>query len=288
MVSCIEGEPGPVRYAGSWAVGPALPLGRWVWLWAGFSHLRFCPLESSGPAAPGLLRTHGPPALARPRSILFSPDGCCLYSGCQDSLRVYGWEPERCFDVVPISWGKVADLAVCNNQLVRELPTLPSGHPAACSSPPGPHFHWALAGALPTCALAAAGQGPAPALAFLQIGVAFSQSNVSSYVVDLTRVTRTGTVAQDPVQDSRPLAHQPPLPSAPLRRIYERPSTTCSKPQRWAGARGAGGHWALGGPALPAGSLRGGLGCWGTRGGPIPHKTLGGQPGLTGPGCPTG
>nr|KAF6318548.1 katanin regulatory subunit B1 [Pipistrellus kuhlii] len=115
------------------------------------------------------------------RSILFNPDGCCLYSGCQDSLRVYGWEPERCFDMVLVSWGKVADLAICNNQL---------------------------------------------------IGVAFSQSNVSSYVVDLTRVTRTGTVAQDPVQDSRLLAQQPPLPTAPLRRIYERPSTTCSKPQR--------------------------------------------------------
>uniref|UniRef100_A0A452G8A0 Katanin p80 WD40 repeat-containing subunit B1 n=1 Tax=Capra hircus TaxID=9925 RepID=A0A452G8A0_CAPHI len=115
------------------------------------------------------------------RSILFNPDGCCLYSGCQDSLRVYGWEPERCFDVVLVHWGKVADLAICNDQL---------------------------------------------------IGVAFSQSNVSSYVVDLTRVTRTGTVAQDPVQDSRPLAQQPPHPSAPLRRIYERPSTTCSKPQR--------------------------------------------------------
>ncbi|KAK1330678.1 hypothetical protein QTO34_010878 [Cnephaeus nilssonii] len=115
------------------------------------------------------------------RSILFNPDGCCLYSGCQDSLRVYGWEPERCFDVVLVNWGKVADLAICNNQL---------------------------------------------------IGVAFSQSNVSSYVVDLTRVTRTGTVAQDPVQDSRLLTQQPPLPTAPLRRIYERPSTTCSKPQR--------------------------------------------------------
>uniref|UniRef100_A0A8D1RYG7 Katanin p80 WD40 repeat-containing subunit B1 n=1 Tax=Sus scrofa TaxID=9823 RepID=A0A8D1RYG7_PIG len=115
------------------------------------------------------------------RSVLFNPDGCCLYSGCQDSLRVYGWEPERCFDVVLVNWGKVADLAICNDQL---------------------------------------------------IGVAFSQSNVSSYVVDLTRVTRTGTVAQDPVQDSRPLAQQPPHPSAPLRRIYERPSTACSKPQR--------------------------------------------------------
>ncbi|XP_073912033.1 katanin p80 WD40 repeat-containing subunit B1 isoform X2 [Castor canadensis] len=115
------------------------------------------------------------------RSVLFNPDGCCLYSGCQDSLRVYGWEPERCFDVVLVNWGKVADLAICNDQL---------------------------------------------------IGVAFSQSNVSSYVVDLTRVTRTGTVAQDPVQDSRPITQQLPHPSAPLRRIYERPSTTCSKPQR--------------------------------------------------------
>lgn len=71
--------------------------------------------------------------------------------------------------------------------------------------------------------------------------MAFSQSNVSSYVVDLTRVTRTGTVAQDPVQDSQLLAQQPPLPSAPLRRIYERPSTACSKPQRW--AWGFRGHW---------------------------------------------
>lgn len=50
-------------------------------------------------------------------------------------------------------------------------------------------------------------------------------------------------MAQDPVQDSQLLAQQPPLPSAPLRRIYERPSTACSKPQRWAwgfrGHRGA-------------------------------------------------
>ncbi|XP_061030229.1 katanin p80 WD40 repeat-containing subunit B1 isoform X2 [Eubalaena glacialis] len=115
------------------------------------------------------------------RSVLFNPDGCCLYSGCQDSLRVYGWEPERCFDVVLVNWGKVADLAICNDQL---------------------------------------------------IGVAFSQSSVSSYVVDLTRVTRTGTVAPDPMQDSRPPAQQPPHPSAPLRRIYERPSATGSEPQR--------------------------------------------------------
>lgn len=179
------------------------------------------------------------PTLAWPRSVLFNPDGCCLYSGCQDSLRVYGWEPERCFDVVLVNWGKVADLAICNDQLVRAPPpTLPPGRPP--SSTPGPS---------PT---GSAGSRPLPPQPlprrvrpqlchFLQIGVAFSQSNVSSYVVDLTRVTRTGAVAQDPVQDSRPLAQQPPPPSAQLRRIYERPSTTCSKPQRWAGAsEGAG------------------------------------------------
>lgn len=53
-----------------------------------------------------------------PRCVLFNPDGCCLYSGFQDSLRVYGWEPERCFDVVLVNWGRVADLSICNNQLV--------------------------------------------------------------------------------------------------------------------------------------------------------------------------
>uniref|UniRef100_F6UQJ4 Katanin p80 WD40 repeat-containing subunit B1 n=1 Tax=Monodelphis domestica TaxID=13616 RepID=F6UQJ4_MONDO len=63
------------------------------------------------------------------------------------------------------------------------------------------------------------------------IGVSFAQSNVSSYVVDLNRVTRSGTVVQDPVQDSRPLA-QPTLSGPTIRRGYERPATACSKPQR--------------------------------------------------------
>lgn len=53
------------------------------------------------------------------RCICFSPDGGCLYSGATDSLRVFGWEPDRCFDVVPVGWGKVSDLAICNQQLVR-------------------------------------------------------------------------------------------------------------------------------------------------------------------------
>ncbi|KAM4593799.1 katanin p80 WD40 repeat-containing subunit B1 [Odontesthes bonariensis] len=52
------------------------------------------------------------------RCILFSPDGSCLYNGATDSLRVFGWEPDRCFDVVPVGWGKVSDLTVCNQQLI--------------------------------------------------------------------------------------------------------------------------------------------------------------------------
>lgn len=117
----------------------------WPWGMAAvalsFLHFR------SGPGFPGASPEASDPRapLAWPRSILFNPDGCCLYSGCQDSLRVYGWEPERCFDVVLVHWGKVADLAICNNQLVREPPPtlhLSAGPPASSRSgpqlPPGP------------------------------------------------------------------------------------------------------------------------------------------------------
>lgn len=134
VVSCIEGEPGPVRYAGSWVVDPA---SSWElgygpgWAFSISTSIPSCPgvpAASSGFSDPRS-------TLAWPRSVLFNPDGCCLYSGCQDSLRVYGWEPERCFDVVLVNWGKVADLAICNDQLVRKPPGL---HPPSTS---GPHSH---------------------------------------------------------------------------------------------------------------------------------------------------
>ncbi|XP_056134155.1 katanin p80 WD40 repeat-containing subunit B1 [Lampris incognitus] len=111
------------------------------------------------------------------RCIFFSPDGCCLYSGAVDCLRVYGWEPDRCFDVVPVGWGKVADIAVCKQQL---------------------------------------------------IGVSHNLNNVSSYVVDLTRVKKAGSsVIQGVIQDDQPLTEPSPKQST-LRRNYERPMTTCS------------------------------------------------------------
>uniref|UniRef100_A0A4W5M9R2 Katanin p80 WD40 repeat-containing subunit B1 n=1 Tax=Hucho hucho TaxID=62062 RepID=A0A4W5M9R2_9TELE len=110
------------------------------------------------------------------RCLAFNLDGFCLYSGAVDSLRVYGWEPDRCFDVVPVGWGKVADLAICNHQL---------------------------------------------------IGVSYNLTNVSSYVVDLTRVKKSGSVIQGVIQDEQPLTEPSPKGST-LRRNYDRPLTTCS------------------------------------------------------------
>uniref|UniRef100_A0A3B1JC98 Katanin p80 WD40 repeat-containing subunit B1 n=1 Tax=Astyanax mexicanus TaxID=7994 RepID=A0A3B1JC98_ASTMX len=114
------------------------------------------------------------------RCMLFSPDGSCLYSGSEDALRVYGWEPDRCFDVVHVGWGKVADFAICNSQM---------------------------------------------------IGVSCSQMNVSSYVVDLSRVKTSGSVIQGLIEDDKPLA-APTSKGPTLRRNYERPPTTCNTQKR--------------------------------------------------------
>ncbi|XP_070758942.1 katanin p80 WD40 repeat-containing subunit B1 [Enoplosus armatus] len=112
------------------------------------------------------------------RCVFFSPDGGCLFSGATDSLRVFGWEPDRCFDVVPVGWGKVSDLAVCNQQL---------------------------------------------------IGVSHQLSSVSSYVVDLKRVKKSGgSVIKGIIQDNQPLTEPKDPKGAALRRNYERPTTTCS------------------------------------------------------------
>ncbi|XP_062275197.1 katanin p80 WD40 repeat-containing subunit B1 [Scomber scombrus] len=112
------------------------------------------------------------------RCLFFSPDGGCLFSGATDSLRVFGWEPDRCFDVVPVGWGKVSDLAACNQQL---------------------------------------------------IGVSHQLSSVSSYVVDLKRVKKSGgSVIQGIIQDNQPLTEPKDPRGAALRRNYERPTTTCS------------------------------------------------------------
>uniref|UniRef100_A0A672ZMK2 Katanin p80 WD40 repeat-containing subunit B1 n=1 Tax=Sphaeramia orbicularis TaxID=375764 RepID=A0A672ZMK2_9TELE len=112
------------------------------------------------------------------RCVLFSPDGSCLYSGATDSLRVYGWEPDRCFDTVSVGWGNVSDLSICSQQL---------------------------------------------------ISVSHQLSTVSSYVVDLKKVKKTGgSVIQGIIQDNQPLTDPKDPKGAALRRSYERPTTTCS------------------------------------------------------------
>uniref|UniRef100_A0A8C5E880 Katanin p80 WD40 repeat-containing subunit B1 n=1 Tax=Gouania willdenowi TaxID=441366 RepID=A0A8C5E880_GOUWI len=60
------------------------------------------------------------------RCVHFSLDGSCLFSGSTDSLRVFGWEPDRCFDVVSVGWGKVSELSVSNQQLVRSSASMVS------------------------------------------------------------------------------------------------------------------------------------------------------------------
>uniref|UniRef100_A0A1B6E1F0 Katanin p80 WD40 repeat-containing subunit B1 n=1 Tax=Clastoptera arizonana TaxID=38151 RepID=A0A1B6E1F0_9HEMI len=52
------------------------------------------------------------------RCVTFSPNGQCLYAGAQDFLKVCMWEPARTIDTVPISWGKVQDIAIANTQLI--------------------------------------------------------------------------------------------------------------------------------------------------------------------------
>ncbi|XP_033113143.1 katanin p80 WD40 repeat-containing subunit B1-like isoform X1 [Anneissia japonica] len=52
------------------------------------------------------------------RSICFHPEGNHIFTGSQDMLRVYSWEPVQCFDSVYMGWGKVADMAVSSQQII--------------------------------------------------------------------------------------------------------------------------------------------------------------------------
>ena len=56
-----------------------------------------------------------------PRCIAFGSEGDCVFAGCHDLLKVYGWEPFRSFDTVAMGWGKIADIAVAQTQLVRDV-----------------------------------------------------------------------------------------------------------------------------------------------------------------------
>ena len=36
-------------------------------------------------------------------------------------LKVYSWEPSKCYDSIPVNWGEVADIAIGHNQLVSKV-----------------------------------------------------------------------------------------------------------------------------------------------------------------------
>ncbi|GFN92216.1 katanin p80 wd40 repeat-containing subunit b1 [Plakobranchus ocellatus] len=52
------------------------------------------------------------------KSLHFHPEGSCLYSACGDTLKVFGWEPLVCHDVVSVQWTDIADMAIANSQLI--------------------------------------------------------------------------------------------------------------------------------------------------------------------------
>lgn len=62
-----------------------------------------------------------------------------------------------------------------------------------------------------------------------QIGASHQLSSVSSYVVDLKKVKRSGGSAiHGLVQENQPITETKDPKGASLRRSYERPTTTCS------------------------------------------------------------
>nr|XP_022343510.1 katanin p80 WD40 repeat-containing subunit B1-like isoform X4 [Crassostrea virginica] len=104
------------------------------------------------------------------RNILFHPEGTCLFSGTKDLLKVYSWEPSKCYDSIPVNWGEVADIAIGHNQL---------------------------------------------------IGTSFSQTNVSTFVVDLKRVQPFGGIPHQEGGSN--------LSSSRNKFITERPPTQSSR-----------------------------------------------------------
>lgn len=50
---------------------------------------------------------------------MFHPDGECLFAGSADMLKLYHWEPRRCFHSLLTGWGRLADMTLSESQLVR-------------------------------------------------------------------------------------------------------------------------------------------------------------------------
>ncbi|KAG4955885.1 hypothetical protein JHK85_042265 [Glycine max] len=52
------------------------------------------------------------------RSIAFHPDGRTLFTGHEDGLKVYSWEPVICHDTVDMGWTTLGDLCIHDEKLL--------------------------------------------------------------------------------------------------------------------------------------------------------------------------
>ncbi|KAL5579351.1 hypothetical protein UlMin_011793 [Ulmus minor] len=52
------------------------------------------------------------------RAITFHPDGRTLFSGLEDSLKVYSWEPVISHDAVDVGWSTLGDLCIHDGKLL--------------------------------------------------------------------------------------------------------------------------------------------------------------------------
>lgn len=57
-----------------------------------------------------------PPDSGQIRRIAFSEDGSALLSGAEESLRVWGWEPVRCYEQADVRWSRLADMCIAPGQ----------------------------------------------------------------------------------------------------------------------------------------------------------------------------
>ncbi|XP_050935857.1 katanin p80 WD40 repeat-containing subunit B1 homolog KTN80.1-like isoform X3 [Cucumis melo] len=58
------------------------------------------------------------PEAAGVRAITFHPDGRTLFSGLDESLKVYSWEPVICHDSVDMGWSTLGDLCIHAGKLL--------------------------------------------------------------------------------------------------------------------------------------------------------------------------
>ena len=57
-----------------------------------------------------------PPDSGQIRRVMFSENGAALLSGAEESLRVWGWEPVRCYEQTDVRWSRLADLCTSPGQ----------------------------------------------------------------------------------------------------------------------------------------------------------------------------